>query len=182
MKFDKILDNGTLWAVRYEGDDDNALRKVFAQWNDPEWLWDFFTENMADLESYFKITDLNQAIYDTIDDSGELECLILDISPDADLDLLFRPLENSRTAEMTLGKEKARLQNRPAHASWLRLYAIKLERGCYIITGGAIKLTHTMRERTHTLRELSKMEQVRNLLLENGVIDNEGFEDYLHEM
>ena len=39
-----------------------------------------------------------------------------------------------------------------------------------------------MRERTHTLRELSKMEQVRNLLLENGVIDNEGFEDYLHEM
>ena len=100
MKFDKILDNGSLWAVRYEGDDDNALRKVFAQWNDPEWLWDFFTENMADLESYFKITDLNQAIYDTIDDSGELECLILDISPDADLDLLFRPLENSRTAEM----------------------------------------------------------------------------------
>ena len=166
----------------YEGDDDNALRKVFAQWNDPEWLWDFFTENMADLESYFKITDLNQAIYDTIDDSGELECLILDISPDADLDLLFRPLENSRTAEMTLGKEKARLQNRPEHASWLRLYAIKLERGCYIITGGAIKLTHTMRERTHTLRELSKMEQVRNLLLENGVIDNEGFEDYMHEM
>ena len=120
---------------------------------------------MSDLESYFKITDLNQAIYDTIDDSGELECLILDISPDADLDLLFRPLENSRTAEMTLGKEKARLQNR-----------------CYIITGGAIKLTHTMRERTHTLRELSKMEQVRNLLLENGVIDNEGFEDYMHEM
>ena len=102
MKFDKILDNGTLWAVRYEVDDDNALRKVFAQWNDLEWLWNFFTENMAGLESYFKITDLNQAIYDTIDDSGELECLILDISPDADLDLLFRPLENSRTAEMTL--------------------------------------------------------------------------------
>ena len=182
MKFDKILDNGTLWAVRYDGDDDNALRKVFAQWNDPEWLWNFFTENMADLESYFKITDLNQAIYDTLDDSDALECLILDISPDADLDKLFRPLENSRAAEMTLGKEKARLHNRPAHASWLRLYAIKLERGCYIITGGAIKLTHTMRERTHTLRELSKMEQVRNLLLENGVIDNDGFEDYLNEM
>lgn len=182
MTFDKILNNGTLWAVRYEGDDDNALRKVFNQWNDPEWLWDFFTENMADLEAYFKITDLNQAIYDTMDDSGELECLILDISPDADLDALFRPLENYRTTEMTLGKEKARLHNRPAHTSWLRLYAIKLEQGCYIITGGAIKLTHTMSERTHTLRELSKMERVRNLLLENGVIDNEGFEDYIKEV
>ena len=38
-----------------------------------------------------------------------------------------------------------------------------------------------MRERTHTLRELSKMEQVRNLLLENGVLDNEGFVDFLNE-
>ena len=38
-----------------------------------------------------------------------------------------------------------------------------------------------MRERTHTLRELSKMEQVRNLLLEKGVIDNEGFVDFLNE-
>ena len=46
---------------------------VFSQWNDPEWLWDFFTENMSDLESYFKVTDLEQAIYDTIDDSDKLE-------------------------------------------------------------------------------------------------------------
>lgn len=29
--------------------------------------------------------------------------------------------------------------------------------GCYIITGGAIKLTRTMQEREHTLKELSKM-------------------------
>lgn len=181
MTFDRILENNTLWAVRYDGDEDNALRLVFNQWNDPEWLWDFFTENMTDLESYFRITDLNQAIYDTMDDSGELECLILDISPEADLDRLFLPLENSRTAEMTLGKEKARLHDRPAHVSWLRLYAIKLEKGCYIITGGAIKLTRTMQERTHTLRELRKMEQVRNLLLEHGVIDTDGFSDYLND-
>ena len=182
MTFDKILENGTLWAVRYDGDDDNALRKVFNQWNDPEWLWNFFTENINDLEAYFKMTDLNQAIYDTMDDSGELECLILDISPDADLDLLFRPLETSRAAEMTLSREKARLHNRPEHASWLRLYAIKLERGCYIITGGAIKLTRTMQERTHTLRELNKMEHVRRVLLEHGAIDVDGFEDYLKEI
>jgi hypothetical protein len=90
---------------------------------------------------------------------------------------MFRPLENSRAAEMTLSREKARLHNRPEHASWLRLYAIKLERGCYIITGGAIKLTRTMQERTHTLRELNKMEHVRSVLLEHGAIDVDGFED-----
>lgn len=181
MTFDKILDNNTLWSVRYDGDDDNALRQVFSQWNDLEWLVTFFTENINDLETYFKITDLNQAIYDTLDDSNELECLILDISPEANLDHLFRPLENSRTAEMKLGKEKARLQKQNSHPSWLRLYAIKLEKGCYIITGGAIKLTKTMQERTHTLLELRKMEQVRNYLLENGVIDADAFSDFLDE-
>lgn len=119
MKFDKILDNNTLWAVRYDGEKDNALQILFEQWSDPEWLVDFFLANMSDLTSYFKITDINQAIYDTIDDNQRLQCLIMDISPDADLDKLFRPLENSRISEMLLGKEKARIKNRPFHASWL---------------------------------------------------------------
>lgn len=55
MTFDKILENSTLWAVRYEGAEDNVLQQLFSQWSSPEWLVDFFLENMADLESYFKI-------------------------------------------------------------------------------------------------------------------------------
>lgn len=47
-------------------------------------------ENKDDLESYFKVTDVNEAIYDTIEDSDKLQCLILDLSPDADLEKLFR--------------------------------------------------------------------------------------------
>jgi hypothetical protein len=38
-----------------------------------------------------------------------------------------------------------------------------------------------MQEREHTLNELKKMEQVRNLLIEQGAIDANGFEDYLNE-
>lgn len=182
MTFDKILDNNTLWAVRYEGAADNALQMLFDQWSDPEWLVDFFLSNMADLQSYFKVTDINQAIYDTIDDNMRIQCLILDLSPEANLDTIFRPLENHRTSEMLLGKEKAKIKDRPQQASWLRIYAIKLEPGCYIITGGAIKLTHTMQEREHTLKELSKMEQVRNFLISNQAIDADGFEDFLSEL
>ena len=182
MTFDKILDNNTLWAVRYDGAADNALKTLFDQWNDPEWLVDFFLANMADLEYYFKITDINEAIYDTIDDSQRMQCLILDLSPEADLDKIFRPLENSRTNEMLLGKEKAKIKERSQHASWLRIYAIKLEPGCYIITGGAIKLTRTMQEREHTLNELNKMEQVRNYLISNQAIDADGFVDFLSEL
>ncbi len=182
MTFDKILDDGKLWAVRYDGDDDNILGITFNQWSDPEWLVDFFSKNIKDLESFFKVTDLNTAIFDTIEDNMKMQCLILDLSPDADLDKIFRPLSNNRTSEITLGKEKAKIRERKGHASWLRLYAIKLEPGCYIITGGAIKLTRTMQEREHTLRELSKMEQVRNLLESENVIDTDSFTDYMTEL
>ena len=182
MNFSSITEDERLWAAWYEGESDNALYTLFEQWNDVTWLRDFFKANIDDLTSYFKITDVNEAIYDTIEDSDRLQCLIMDISPDADLDKLFRPLENSRFADMLLSKEKARLKEYRKHTSWLRIYAIKLEPGIYVITGGAIKLTRTMQEREHTLRELEKMEKVRRFLLENNIIDKDAFTDYMNEL
>lgn len=180
MTFEKIIEDGRLWAVIYEGESQNTLDKLFDQWNDVMWLRQFFKENMNDLTSYFKITDVNDAIWDTIEDSERLQCLILDISPDADLDKLFRPLENYRTADMLLGMEKARLKRTVGHSSWLRIYAIKLAEGIYIITGGAIKLTLRMDDREHTKTELLKMEKVRRYLLEENIIDDEGFIEYVN--
>lgn len=182
MTFDQITENEKLWAVRYDDCLDNVLDSILGQWNDVVWLRNFFKANLEDLTSYFKITDVNQAIYDTIDDSERLQCLIMDISPEADLDKLFRPLDNSRTSEMILGKEKARLRDTQKHASWLRIYAIKLEPGIYVITGGAIKLTRTMQEREHTLVELARMEKVRRYMLDNNIIDKDSFDDYLKEL
>ncbi|MBR2194678.1 MAG: hypothetical protein IJ911_03595 [Salinivirgaceae bacterium] len=180
MTFEDVKDDGRLWAVHFDGENLNELDRVFSQWNDAGWLLKFFRENFNDLVSYFKITKLDEAVYDTMADSDQLECLILDISPDANLDELFRPLENSRASEMMLSKEKARLQSRPKHASWLRIYAIKLNPGIYVVTGGAIKLTRTMQEREHTLKELEKMEKVRQYLVANGVIDDESFNDFIN--
>lgn len=182
MTFDDITEDGRLWAVRYDGEADNALYTLFEQWNDVMWLRSFFKANINDLSSYFKITDVNEAIYHTIEDSERLQCLIMDISPDADLNILFRPLENSRTGEMLLGKEKARLRDTNRHPSWLRIYALRLSDGIYIITGGAIKLTATMQERAHTLAELGKMEKVRRFLLDEQIVDDESFIDYLNEL
>jgi hypothetical protein len=39
-----------------------------------------------------------------------------------------------------------------------------------------------MQEREHTLRELNNMERVRNLLLQEGAIDADGFADYMSEI
>lgn len=178
MTFDKILEDGRLWAVRYNNDNDNALQKVLSQWADAEWLADFFTQNFDDLISYFRITNIEDAIYQTMEERDDLACIIMDISPEANLDHFFRPLDNNQTGEMLLGKEKGR----PNRRSWLRLYAIKLNVGIYIITGGAIKLTRTMQEREHTLQELERMEKVRNFLISEGVFDEDSFNDYQKEV
>ena len=179
MTFDKITDDGRLWAVRYDGDTDNALYTLFDKWSDVMWLRQFFRDNWADLTAYFKVTDINQAIEDTIDDSDQLQCLMLDLLPDSNLESLFHPLENFRTSEMVLGKEKARLKRTVRHSSWLRIYAIKLSQGVYVITGGAIKLTLTMEELDHTKAELTKLEKVRRFLLNEDIIDDDSFIDYV---
>lgn len=44
MTFDKILDNNTLWAVRYDGMSDNALQMVFEQWSDTDGFVEYLSE------------------------------------------------------------------------------------------------------------------------------------------
>ena len=61
----------------------------------------------------------------------------------------------------------------------VEIICVKLEKGVYLITGGAIKLTHTMQERSHTLKELERMEMVRNHLIDNGVTDWDGLIDFV---
>lgn len=177
MTFDDITGDGRLWAVKYDGDHDNILAMTFERWNDLDWLKAFFTVNYKDLSNYFKITNLNEAIYDTLADAQELECIILDAIASEELDLLFRPLQNHQPSEVVLGKEKAKGDRQRGHDSWLRLYAIRFQKNSYLITGGAIKLTRTMQEREHTLAELQKLEQVRNFLISEGAFDLDGFYD-----
>ena len=80
---------------------------------------------------------------------------------------------------MLLGKEKARLKREKGHSSWLRIYAIKFEQGVYVITGGVIKLTLKIEEREHTRIELKKLEMVRQYLLAENIVDEDGFLDFV---
>lgn len=175
MEFERLTDDGRLWAVKYDAEKSNVFDEVFSRWADVDWLKKFFSSNVCDLEKYFRITDVDIAIYDTIIDAEQMESLILDINEDESLDELFRPLENLRSSEMVLGKEKAK-GRRNKHSSWLRLYALRLQANYYIITGGAIKLTPTMQEREHTLAELSNLNKVRDKLISLGIFDYDALE------
>ena len=51
----------------------------------------------------------------------------------------------------------------------------------FVITGGAIKLTRTMQERSHTQAELDKINQCRQYLASNGVFDSDSFISMIEE-
>lgn len=141
----------------------------------------FFIRNQEDLNAFYHVS-LEDAIWDTIEDSDKIETMLLELAENDNLDTLFRPLDNNEISESLLQKDKARLKKRPLHSSWLRIYAIRLSTGAYIITGGAIKLTLKMEEREHTKLELSKIEKVRNFLLSEHIIDDDSFIDYIAEL
>ena len=67
-------------------------------------------------------------------------------------------------------RRKARNWERDDHPSWLRLYAVKLESGVYVITGGAIKMARKMQSERATDRELQKLNEIRQYFLDKGVL------------
>ncbi len=182
MKFVRILPHyNHLWAVKADDKDTDELTLLFRRWNNAEFLLDFFLENFEDLKSFFKIERLDQAVADTLEDAEILQELVLDFPFTEHLDKLFKPLAITDTRISELTREKARNWDRERHASWLRIYAIRLEPNVYIVTGGAIKLTRTMQERPHTALELDKLNKCKTYLKNNGVFDQDSFVELTNE-
>ena len=182
MKFIRVIpDYNHLWAVKEDEKETDELSMLFRQWNNLNYLLDFFLANMDDLRGFFKMEKVSDAIRDTVEDAEELQRLILDFPYTERLDGLFHPLslEDSRARELT--REKARNWDRRQHPSWLRVYAIRIEPNVYVVTGGAIKLTATMQEREHTQKELDKLNACRDFLKRNSVFDRDSFVEFYKE-
>ena len=176
MRFERIIEGKDhLWAVRDMAKPKNELALLFDTWNDMEYLMQFFIDNFRDLKEMFHIERISDALEDTLDDAEQLERLILDIPFTDNLDELFKPLGTMDMSVRELTREKARNWDRIGHASWLRVYAIRLEENVFVITGGAIKLTRTMQERQHTQEQLDKLNHCRQYLISNGVFDADSF-------
>lgn len=178
MEFVRILKGyNHLWAVKEPDKEHDELTELFEKWNNAEYLFDFFMNNLNDLKGYFHIEKISQAILDTFNDADELEELILEFPYTEDLDSLFKPLDVTDVQSTELTRQKARNWERESHASWLRIYAIRLEPNVYVVTGGAIKLTHLIQDRNHTALELEKLNKCKKYLKANGVFDRDSFID-----
>lgn len=182
MKFVKIIPKyNHLWAVKSLDEEVDELTLLFRKWNNAEYLFDFFIENFEDLKDFFKIERIDQAVEDTLEDAEALQELVLDFPYTEHLDDLFKPLDitDFRLSELT--RAKARNWDRDRHASWLKIYAIRLEPNVYVVTGGAIKLSRTMQEREHTAIELQKLNRCKDFLKANGVFDQDSFVELTNE-
>lgn len=172
MKIVSIFAN-QLFAFHYEKEKQNELLRLLNEWNNTLFLYEFIQQNTRDIPK--NVTTM-KIVNQLIDDTNEIDQTLLSISKDPNkrLEEFFRPLHNQEYQFVALSKQKGR-------KNYLRLYAIKIDDNCFVITGGAIKFHHLMEDRPHTLKELKKLERCRNFLKENGIIDSDSFYEFLNE-
>lgn len=168
MKIVRIIaDINSLLSVQYDEFEDHAFNILFDRWNNVEFLHAFFKEHQQDLRG----VTVQQAIEQTLDDAEQLEQKLLDVAEgDIKLQTLFKPLSNRDYRLKPYQKSKAYGRLRQ---SWLRIYAIRILDDLYVVTGGAIKLTQAMQERSHTLEQLDRLRQARDYLMGRGFNEND---------
>lgn len=166
-----------LTAFRYGTNNPDEFTRLFRQWQDPQFLYEFFAEHIEDLQGgFFGTIPLPSAVKQTRDEARRLEVKLLQLASDTtnSLDSIFEPLKIEEPVEFRRSKAKG---DQPK--TWLRIYAIKLESNVYVITGGTIKLTRSMQEREHTRLELQKFERCKAYLQEQGITDIDGLSELL---
>jgi len=136
-------------------------------------LFDFINENRYDIP---KVANINDLVIKLMADANEMDEILYKISKDSkrNLEDFFRPLENQEYQFVELSKQKGR-------KNYLRLFAIKIDTNCFVITGGAIKFHHLNKDRDHTQNEMIKIEKCRNYLKSNDVYDSDSFFEFLNE-
>lgn len=172
--------NEGLWSIHLNGEPQNEFDKFFDLMDDLNWLDDFFASNEADLYSgYFGPVAIDSAVLRTMDEADEMEDTLHNYSKrgfagSSNLQHLFKPLYNLEYSIVVHQKSKVRIRK-----GWLRVYAIRLAENCFVVTGGAIKLTAGMK-REHLQNELRKLELTKTFLRKNGINSPEDLNTYFY--
>lgn len=151
-----------LFSFQYKNESDNEFDRLMALWTDVSYIRSFAKSN--------NIPDINNFVKDIISDAEEIDDFLHNLNADLEsFGMYFEPLQLTEyTKVLSFQKGKIR-KNR------LRLYAIKIDENCFVITGGAIKMSQTMQGHPDTDLELKKLNAARTFLQSNGVFDDESF-------
>ena len=162
-----------LFAFQFEKERKNELSRLLDDWNDVGKLYQFILENKYDAPMGFSIQELVEQL---IRNANEIDENLFAISndPNRDLGEFFKPLHNSEFRVLDLSKQKGR-------RSFLRIYALRIDENCYVITGGAIKFHHLNKDRKHTKIEMEKLNLCRDYLKFHVVFDDASFYEFINE-
>ncbi len=162
-----------LFAFHYDNEKYNELRRLLKQWNDTTQLYQFVIENKTDVPANIPVHILIEQI---TGNANDIDDTLNEIStnPSRNLEEFFRPLDNQEYHVITLSKQKGR-------KNYLRIYAIRIDKNCFVITGGAIKFHHLNKDRPHTKKEMEKIGKCRDYLKTKGVFDADSFYEFLNE-
>ncbi len=152
----------------------NTYRDVLNDWNDAEYIYNFYKTNEALIKNnrFIKCKNHIEFTQLVIECASKLDEDLFQMAS-GNLNQLFEVLEINQPYMQELSKWKKK-------ENLLRLYAIKIEENIFLITGGAIKITKTMQEHSGTYNELKKLEKFKNILIENGVHDLDSFYEYIN--
>ncbi|TAG09476.1 MAG: hypothetical protein EAZ35_08975 [Sphingobacteriia bacterium] len=158
-----------LFSFLYDNEKYNEFDRLMDLWTDADYLQAYAKKN--------KVTDVYGFINDILQDAEQIQDFLDNIHQNKQpYGFYFEPLQESERKKAILVFHKGKIKK-----NQLRLYAIKLENNCFLITGGAIKMSQKMEEHPDTANELVKLNNARNYLNQNGVFDEDSFFELLSE-
>jgi hypothetical protein len=173
----------SLYAVKYEGEAENEYDRLMDLWTDVSYLRQFAKDARGqDLESFIRYTRLKdvKSFVDAVsEDAEDIQDFMYAVEGGEDrLDDFFKNYQNNESGFRVLSLQKGK----PNKNSFLRLYALRIDAETYLITGGAIKIVATTQESEDLMDEESALGSVRAYLQDNGVFENDSFQEFKIEL
>lgn len=164
-----------VYSIQLDGENQDILAILKQNWGDPEFVYRFFKKNKNLLKApRYRHLTVQEASIKTLEDSIVLFNQLEEYAKEGfykkneNLSDFFEPLHRNETKLPAYQASKTYGVSIPG--SWLRLYAIRLDVNCYVITGGGFKLVKTMQEDIHLVKQLDIIKETQNYLEEMGVI------------
>jgi hypothetical protein len=168
----KIVDifTPTLFAFHYGGEADNEYDRLMDNWTDVSYLRNYAKNNSID--------NVNQFVKDRLKDAEQIQDLLEEITTNKEpLEYYFRTLFDSESGIKTLSLQKGKIVR-----NGIRLYAVKIDENCFVITGGAIKMSQTMQDHPDSNKELTKIKAAKVYLQANTIVDKDSFYELINEL
>lgn len=158
-----------LFSFHYENEDFNEFERLLDIWTNVSYLKDYAEKN--------NVEDVEQFVDDRLKEAEIFEDILMEIQEGKEpLETFFRPLFDTEMRVINLSLQKGKLKNNS-----LRIYAIRIDDDCFLITGGAIKMSQTMQEHPDTEEEYKKLIRAKKHLMENVTFDKDSFFEFLNQ-